>query len=89
MEQRPQSTNIALVFVAVFVGGLLLFAFLTRGSDSGTLTDGTWQLASITGETPAFQGVVPAADQSRYTIAFAEEWHARCAGGLQRDRRHV
>ena len=47
--------------------------FLTRGADSGTLTGGTWQLASITGQTPAYQGVVPAADQPRYTIAFAED----------------
>jgi heat shock protein HslJ len=30
----------------------------------------TWQLTGITEKTPAFQGVVPEADQSRYTIEF-------------------
>jgi heat shock protein HslJ len=30
----------------------------------------TWQLTAITGKTPAYQGVVPAADQSKYTITF-------------------
>ena len=30
----------------------------------------TWKLTSITETTPAFQGVVPEADQSRYTIEF-------------------
>jgi para-nitrobenzyl esterase len=30
----------------------------------------TWKLTGITETTPAFQGAVPAADQSKYTIAF-------------------
>jgi heat shock protein HslJ len=73
MQQRPQALTIALIVVAVGVGGLLLFAFLNRGPDTGTLTGRTWQLAAITGETPAFQGVVPTEDQPRYTIAFADD----------------
>jgi hypothetical protein len=34
------------------------------------LTGTQWQLASIRQTTPAYQGVVPAADQPRYTITF-------------------
>jgi heat shock protein HslJ len=38
---------------------------------SGTgLTGKTWQLTAITEKVPAFQGVVPAADQANYTIEF-------------------
>ena len=70
MQKRPQATTVALIVVGVVVAGLLLFAFLTRGSDSGSLTGRTWQLASITGKTPAFQGVIPPAEQPLYTIAF-------------------
>lgn len=33
----------------------------------------TWQLTAITEQVPAFQGVIPAEDQARYTIAFAED----------------
>ena len=39
------------------------------GSGSG-LTGKNWQLTAITTVTPAFQGVVPSADQSKYTIEF-------------------
>ena len=69
MQQRPVVIAIA-VIAAIAAGGLLLFALTNRGPDSAALTGRTWQLASITGETPAFQGVVPAAEQPRYTIAF-------------------
>ena len=71
MQQRPQPIILALL--AVGIGALLLFAFLNRGPDAGALTGPTWQLASITGQTPAYQGVIPAAEQSRYTIAFADD----------------
>ena len=70
MQNRPQATTVALIVVGVVIAGLLLFAFLTRGSDSGSLTGRTWQLAAITGKTPAFQGVIPPAEQPLYTIAF-------------------
>jgi heat shock protein HslJ len=72
-EERPQTMTIALVVVGVIVAGLLLFAFLNRGSDNGSLTGRTWQLAAITGKTPAFQGVIPAAEQPLYTIAFSTD----------------
>jgi heat shock protein HslJ len=39
-------------------------------SSGGGLTGKTWQLTAITEVTPAFQGVVPAADQANYTIVF-------------------
>ena len=70
-EKRPQAINVALIVVGVAVAVLLLFAFLNRGSQNGSLTGRTWQLAAITGQTPAFQGVIPPAEQPLYTIAFA------------------
>ena len=39
----------------------------------GELTGRTWQLTSITETVPAFQGVVPDADQARYSITFNED----------------
>ena len=72
-EERSQTTTIVLVVIGVLVAGLLLFAFVNRGSESGSLTGRTWQLAAITGKTPAFQGVIPAAEQPLYTIAFSTD----------------
>ena len=37
------------------------------------LTGKTWQLTAITEKVPAFQGVVPAADQANYTIEFKSD----------------
>lgn len=71
MQQRSQVVLIAVV-AAVMIGGLALFAIL-RGPDSGALTDRTWQLTAITGQTPAFQGVFPPEEQSLYTIAFGSD----------------
>lgn len=42
-------------------------------SSSSGLTGKTWQLTAITELTPAFQGVVPAADQANYTIEFKSD----------------
>ena len=39
------------------------------GSSNG-LTGKTWRLTSITDQDPAFQGVIPEADQGDYTIVF-------------------
>lgn len=56
--------------------GISLFAIVALvvacGSGSGTssLTGKTWQLTAVTEKTPAFQGVIPAADQARYTVVF-------------------
>src|SRR6187431_343842 len=93
MEQQ-RSQTIILAVLAVGIGALLLFAFVNRGPDAGTLTGPTWQLAAITGQAPAYQGVVPAAEQSRYTIAFGDDGSyiakADCnsvAGTYELDRR--
>ena len=42
-------------------------------SSSSGLTGKTWQLTAITEVVPAFQGVVPAADQANYTIEFKSD----------------
>jgi heat shock protein HslJ len=55
----------ALVSIAGVVAGCSLFR--------GELTGRTWQLVSITETVPAFQGVVPEADQARYSITFNED----------------
>ena len=39
-------------------------------SSSSSLTGRTWQLTAITEKVPAFQGVVPDAQQANYTIRF-------------------
>ena len=72
MQQRPDSTNLALVAALIGGGLLLMFLLLNRGSGEG-LVGPTWQLAAITGETPDFQGVVPPEDQARYTITFGDD----------------
>ena len=40
------------------------------GSSSPELTGKTWQLTSFQEKVPAFQGVVPAEEQSKYTVTF-------------------
>ena len=42
-------------------------------SANGDLTGKTWMLTAITEKAPAFQGVVPAADQANYTIEFKSD----------------
>jgi heat shock protein HslJ len=49
------------------IAATLIVAACTSG---GGLTGKTWQLTAVTEQVPAFQGVVPDADQSRYTIEF-------------------
>jgi len=56
--------------VAVIAIILIGLFFLTRGGGTSGLTGTQWQLASIKQTAPAYQGVVPAADQARYTITF-------------------
>jgi heat shock protein HslJ len=57
----------AVIAVVILVG---LFLVTRNSGGSGGLTGTQWQLASIRQTTPAYQGVVPAADQPRYTITF-------------------
>ncbi len=54
--------------IALAVGAIVLLAACSNSS--GDLTGKAWQLTAITEKTPAYQGVVPAADQSKYTITF-------------------
>jgi heat shock protein HslJ len=48
-------------------------AIVAACSGGSGLTGKTWQLTAITEKVPAFQGVVPAADQPNYTIEFKSD----------------
>jgi heat shock protein HslJ len=48
-------------------------AIVAACSGGSGLTGKTWQLTAITEKVPAFQGVVPAADQANYTIEFKSD----------------
>jgi len=50
-----------------------LASLLAACSGGSSLTGKTWQLTAVTEQTPAFQGVVPAAEQANYTITFATD----------------
>ena len=54
----------------VLAAATLLAACNITGSG---LVGPTWHVTAVTTTVPAWQGVVPAADQSRYTIAFAND----------------
>ncbi len=43
------------------------------GADDSGLVGKDWQLTAITGKVPDYQGSVPVAEQSRYTITFSAE----------------
>jgi len=55
---------------ALVIGVAAIAAACSGGS---SLTGKTWQLTAITEKVPAFQGVVPAADQPNYTIEFKSD----------------
>jgi heat shock protein HslJ len=59
--------KLTLITVAVLAAVLL---GACSANASASLTGKTWQLNAITEKVPAFQGVVPAEDQDRYTITF-------------------
>lgn len=56
-------------FMAVIIGATALLAACSPGAAPG-LTDKQWNLTAITEKVPAFQGVVPPADQGKYAITF-------------------
>jgi len=62
--------GIAAIVAACSGGGAASPSASAAGSGGGGLTGKTWQLTAITEKVPAFQGVVPAADQPNYTIEF-------------------
>jgi heat shock protein HslJ len=68
---RPSRRRRSFAAVALAVAGLAIL--VAACSSSGGLTGKTWQLTAITEKVPAFQGVVPSADQPNYTIAFNED----------------
>ena len=55
---------------ALVLGVATIAMIAAACSGGGGLTGKTWQLTAITEKVPAFQGVVPAADQANYTITF-------------------
>jgi heat shock protein HslJ len=61
------------VLVAAFALVVLALVVGACSSSGSGLTGKTWQLTAITEKVPAFQGVVPAADQPNYTITFATD----------------
>jgi heat shock protein HslJ len=70
-------TFIALAFAATAIVAACSNSSSSSGanpsSSGGGLTGKTWQLTAITEKVPAFQGVVPAADQANYTIEFKSD----------------
>ena len=64
------SVRLGAVALALVVVSSLLAACNVVGSG---LTGPTWQVTAVTTTVPAWQGVVPEAEQQRYTISFAND----------------
>jgi len=80
MRKRTLTAMAFAAVVAVSVaacssaGGSAGAASPSAAASSGSgLTGKTWQLTAITTKVPAFQGVVPAAQQASYTIEFKSD----------------
>ena len=58
---------------ALVLGVVAIATVVGACSGGSGLTGKTWQLTAITEKVPAFQGVVPAADQANYTIEFKSD----------------
>ncbi|MFL5689631.1 MAG: META domain-containing protein [Chloroflexota bacterium] len=58
------------VLIAMTLVATLSSVVACTAASGSPLTGMTWQLTAVTEKVPAFQGVIPAADQPRYTIAF-------------------
>ncbi len=58
-----------LALLALAIGATAILS-ACGGGNSAALTGKDWQLTTITEKTPAFQGVIPPADQSKYRITF-------------------
>ena len=65
-----QFFRIGAMALTVLAAAILLAACNVTGSG---LVGLTWRVTAVTTTVPAWQGVVPAADQLRYTIAFAND----------------
>jgi heat shock protein HslJ len=76
VTRQPTPRPIRRPFAALAVVAVLLVvasAVAACSASAEKLTGTTWQLSSVTEKVPAFQGVVPPEDQSRYTITFNED----------------
>jgi len=69
IRTRGAARRTGIAALAIIAMALLVAAC---ASSSG-LTGKTWQLTAITEKVPAFQGVVPTADQANYTIQFLSQ----------------
>ncbi len=58
-----------LTLIAFAIGATAILAACSS-SDTSALTGKLWQLTAITEKVPAFQGVIPPADQSKYQVTF-------------------
>ena len=61
-----------LTLIGLAVAATLIVVACSSGSSS-SLTGKNWQLTALTEKVPAFQGVVPEADQAKYTIEFKSD----------------
>lgn len=66
--RRPFGALATIVALAVVMGSVAACS-----ASAERLTGRTFQLSSVTETVPAFQGVIPPQDQSRYTITFNED----------------
>ncbi len=58
-----------LTLIALAIGAAVIVA-ACGSSNSKELTGKIWQLTAITEKVPAFQGIIPPADQDKYQIKF-------------------
>ena len=65
-----------LTLIALAIGATAILS-ACGGSDTDALTGKNWQLTAITDKTPAFQAVIPAADQEKYQITFTTDGQFR------------
>ena len=61
--------------LTLIVLGVAIAAILAAcgSSNSSALTDKNWQLTAITEKVPAFQGIIPPAEQTRYQVTFKSD----------------
>jgi heat shock protein HslJ len=65
--------GVAAIVAACSSSGSSAGASASASSGGANLTGKTWMLTAITEKVPAFQGVVPDADQANYTIEFKSD----------------
>lgn len=58
------------IVIAIALVAIVSSLVACSSSATSALTGKTWQLTAVTEKVPAFQGVIPAEDQARYTVQF-------------------